>query len=313
MLLLWLTTAFAAPCPDVSAVVDEAWAAFNDAELAIAKEHLGRAFKSLTCQERLVTKEELLELYRLDGLVSVAQEDRKGAQYATIRIVTVDPAAFPGQELGPMMSDLHETWSGRLADVRIKLTVAGQGEAWVDGRAVDAVGGLDVVAGEHLVQGKDASGWHATLVEIDEDTRVDLGSGLTLTGLGERVPGELPLEKPPPEVVPKKKNSRRVALLIGGSAGAAIGGGLIAYAYTRERAFKDDPYTDPDYGGCNFLDACYDDARDDAIHSEARTIRALYGTGYGLVGVGVGLVGAELFLLPDPARGGGMALVRVKW
>jgi len=313
MLLLWLATALAAPCPDLTEVADEAWAAFNDAELQEAKADLKRATDSLTCQERVVTTEELLGLFRLDGLVSLAQEDRKGAMYATIRVVTIDPAAVPGEELGPELAELHQTWADRLSESTVTVTVQGLGEAWVDGRVLTQDVPFQVVAGEHLIQAYDDTGWHAAVQELSEDVVLMTGRGLEVVPLADLQPappeGEVGLPEPP---VPGPRR-HRVGMFVVGGIGLAGGAGLLGYGGIQERAFKDRAYDDTSYGGCAIGEACYGLAREKEIRNDAATIRAFYAAGYVVTGIGVAILGTELFLLPAPSGSGGELGVRGKW
>jgi hypothetical protein len=314
MLLVWMATALAAPCPDLSQVTEEAWAAFNDAELQEAKDHLKRGVDSLACQERAVSTDELLGLFRLDGLVSLAQEDRKGAVYATIRLVTIDPDALPGEELGPEFADLHQTWADRLSESVVSITVQGLGEAWVDGRVLTQDVPHAVVAGEHLLQVYDDAGWHSTVQELAEDTVLITGEGLEVVPLAELEP------EPPengdildPELPPPRQRRHRSSMLIAGGIGVAGGAGLLAYGFIEERAFKSRDYDADTYGGCVQDDECYDLAREREIRNDASTIRALYATGYVLTGIGVAVLGTELFILPAPSGSGGGLGIRVKW
>lgn len=307
MLVLLIANALAAPCPDVAVVVDEAWAAFDDAELQLAKEHLGRAVESLSCQERVVETDELIGMFRLDGLVSLAQEDRRGAVYASIRVVTIDPSAVPGEELGPDLAEMHATWAERLSETQVEVQVDGLGDAWVDGRPVLEDAPLTLVAGEHLVQARDATGWHSRVVEISEDTQLAIGTGLELLPV-------VRLPDPPPDLDPEPGGfNRRTPMLIGGGIGVAGGIGSVVWAFSREQSFHDDPYDAPSYGSCNLADPCYADEREKQIRGDASAIRALYATGYILTGVGVAVIGTELFILPDPVGGGGSVTLRVKW
>jgi len=314
MLWWWFATALAAPCPDVAEDVAAAWAAFNDAELATAEQRVDEAVDHLTCQERIITTDELLELYRLDALIALAQEDRKGAVYATIRMVTIEPTAAPGEELGPEIAELHESWAVRLSETRVSIYVEGEGDAWIDGHPMGGPSGpTTVVAGEHLVQAHDAAGWHAVVREIGEDTRASVGEGLDLVGLGETLPEPVPVEPDPPEKRSTFNRPHRVGLLVGGGVAVVAGGTAIAWAFSREAKFNAATFTPPSFGDCDQGEECYPLEREKAIRSEASLIRAVYGTGYALTGVGIALLGVELFILPAPARGGGSFAVRVQW
>ncbi len=308
-MLLWFASALAAPCPDVAVQIELAWSAFHDAELAQAEGHLADANTSLTCQQRVVSTEELLELFRLQGLVALARQDPQGSLYATIRTVTIDPTAPPASELGPDIAALHETWTGRLAGTTVVLLREGAGDAWVDGRPVAPDGaGTRVVAGEHLIQARDEAGWHAQIVELADDTRLGVGSGLTLSTIASATP-------PAVRVVPVGPFNRphRTELLVVGGAATAAGIGLLVGGGVRHQQFKRDAYLDAVYGDCARADDCYGLAREQAIRGDARVVRVLYGAGYALGALGVATLGVELFLLPAPMSGGGSLGVRGRW
>ena len=79
MLLALLATLGHASCPDLAERVNAAWALFGDAELQDAKDAIADAYEGVPCQGRVITTDELMALYRLDGLVSLALDDPKGA------------------------------------------------------------------------------------------------------------------------------------------------------------------------------------------------------------------------------------------
>lgn len=308
MLVFWLTTALAAPCPDFPEVVDRAWTAFNDAELERAQARIAEASSSLACQERVVATEELLGLYRLDSLVSLAQMDREGAVYATIRQVTIDPEAAPGPELGPVIADLHATWADRLRETTVQVVLDRAGEAWVDGRPIPPDEPLEVIAGEHLVQVSGPTGWRSGVHDISEPVAV---TGEAEIELVPHVVAPPPVPEEPP--LPVGPRPLRRGLVIAGALGVAAGSGALAYGYTREVRFKNDGYQRDAFGDCSRDDACYGDERARAIRHDAAVVRGIYATGYALTGAGIVLLGTELFLLPDPARGGGSVRLRVAW
>ena len=99
MFWLWIGTALAAPCPELGPAVQEGGDAFYDAEIEVAKEASASAHQAPGCQERVVAIDALLDLFRLDALVALAEGDQRGAVYATIRSVTVAPDADPPTEL----------------------------------------------------------------------------------------------------------------------------------------------------------------------------------------------------------------------
>ena len=201
-LATWLTMALAAPCPDLQAEVDAGWNAYEDAELIQAEGHVARAIRSLSCMEASAGKDALLQLYRLNALLSITQSDREGAVYATIRVVTIDPAAEPDPRLGPELADMHETWSARLAQSIIRVAYEGTGGAWIDGQPVGEPW-IEVYSGEHVVQFDGPDGWVSRVEELDSS--VTLGP-----------PGAKPPPDPEPPRDPNSQfKARRVALLTG--------------------------------------------------------------------------------------------------
>jgi len=195
----------------------------------------------------------------------------------------------------------------------VSVYVEGEGDAWIDGHPIAGPGApTTVVAGEHLVQAHDEAGWHAVVREMSEDTRVSVGSGLDLVGLGEALVEPEPVE-PEPQSRSTFKRPHRVGVIVGGAAGAAAGGVAIAWAFSREAKFNDATFMPPAFGDCEQGEACYEAEREKAIRSEATLIRATYATGYALTGIGIALLGAELFFLPAPAQGGGSVAVRFQW
>lgn len=300
MLLLWSALAHAAPCPDVDALLAEAQSAFDEAELELARARLAAANESLSCQTAVVGRDVLLELYHLDSLASVAAEDRRAAVYAIIRGVTVDPNAPPPADVGPELLAEHQQWAARLREDTVLVASTDPGSTvWIDGVAVDGAP-IRVVAGEHVVQVRAGSEWTTVVAE--------LAVGRDPGGLPVSVGAPPVVERPPPDVgvaVPPKAPRNRVnmGVAITGSAVALAGAGLIAGGTLLEARFDANEYDAAAYGDCSRSDACWADARADAIGRDASTANALYLSGYGLAAVGVGIVGVELLIVRTDGAG----------
>lgn len=294
---LWLGTAWAGPCPEVGVQVASAQTAFEDAELGESRRLLEEAERSLSCQTAPVPNADLIALYRLDALVSLAQQDQKGAVGATVRAVAADPDAAPPADQGPQIQELFQTWSVRLRERMVRVGVIDGGEAWIDGRPLTWEGPLDVVEGEHLVQIQTEGAFTSEMKELSGGTW-PITTGVALPE-GVVVPA---LVAPAVAVVPDPKASgrRRPAALWGTGIGlAAVGGAAVGFGAVGQRQFLADPFDADQYGACIRTDACYGEAREQAIRGEATRIRAFYGVGYGLVGVGAilgvtGLVGLPI-------------------
>jgi len=308
MILFWLAAAAGAQtCPDLQEQVAQAWAAFNDAELERSKEIMEQAHGSLACQTAIVPTEDLLALYRLDALVSLSQDDQKGAVGATIRAVAADhvDGAPPEGEYGPELADLYQSWVARLAGTLVTVRVDGGGFVWVDGRRADALNPIEVVEGEHLIQVEIPNLVRSEVSDLSDDYVVYTG-----------IPGpELPIPVPEPEpepvipapqpavVAPAEGRRRPLGVWIAGGVTAALGGAALLTGYRSELSFQASNYDADTYLGCARGQACYPQARADTINNDALKIRVAYGTGYGLTGVGVGLMGIGIIGLPSRTSG----------
>lgn len=312
-MLLWslISVAWASPCGDVPTQVELAWGAYNEAELERAKALLAATYEMLGCQQTVVSPETLLEFYRLDALVSLTQEDRKGAVYATIRSVAVEhQGAHPPAEYGPELAELYETWASRLGETLVTVRVVDGGTAWIDGRPVTWQAPLQVVEGEHLVQIQAAGGFGSQVAEISSDLLLETGIPLPPEASAPVAPPPVLAKAPEPglphsvapsvhDLDPDPVGRRRpVGLLVGGGVGAALGGAALGWAWQAERRFLDDPYAREVYGACERGTTCYAQARQAAIQGDATRIRIAYVGGYALTGVGLGVLGLGVIGLP---------------
>ncbi len=316
MLLALLPAALAqADCPPLADHVDSAWDQFNDAELEAAKDSIGAAYEVLGCQLEVVPAVDLMELYRLDGLVSVAGEDNKGAVYATLRAVAADHVTgAPTADYGPELADLYALWSARMSETLIEVTVTGGGKVWLDGRPVDAASPLQATEGEHLIQVLDggvlASEMHDLSDNIEIRTDDPLPEGF-VPPTPRPVPPTTPLQPgpvPQPPIPTPSGRGRAVALIVSGVVAGGAGGALLVAASGAEQRFDDDPYRDPDYNGCKAGTVCYADARAQAVRADAAQIRALYVAGYTATALGLGVVSIGVISLPAQAGPAGVAV-----
>jgi len=325
-LALWGVSgvASAQDCPTVPELTRRAAAAYSDAELEQSKTTLKQAYEALPCQAQVVDTGDLLKLFALDALVSLTQQDRKSAVYATIRMVTVDPDAQPGDELGPEIQELFASWASRLRESTVQITTSGTSQVFVDGRPVLAGQPLTVLAGEHILQVRAPDGTLSSQVADISTDRSILTGGEPVAPVEPATPvtPDKPAKEPKPAKDPKPEKEprapvahagegRRAAMLSGGGALTVVGSAALAVAGLQERAFKGNTYTDATYAGCDITSACYAGARADRVVSDANRVRITYVVGYAAATVGVGLLGAELLLLPTP--GGATATVQVRW
>ncbi len=295
-------------CPPTATEVQRARAAFDDAEVAQAATILEEALEGLACQEQVVAGIDLLELYRLDGLVALSRMDDKAAVYATIRAVTVDPSAVPPTSYGPDLAQLHRTWADRLSGSTATVGVTGGGTVWLDGQPMSHGRTRVVLQGEHLLQvqvvpdGEIAS----HLLEVTGDELVETGVPAPPGVPGPRMPGlsdpepapqpvqpgpTVPVPAPPPVPIapepvapepldhldhldhldpePRRARKRPTALWVVAGAAVVAGGASFGWAAYQDQTFDQRPFTDPAQ-----------------VDRAAQQIRVAYGTGYGLAGVG---------------------------
>jgi hypothetical protein len=226
-----------AECADLPAAAAEAWAAFRDAEVELARERARAALASRACQVVVVPRETLLDLYRLDGLLALATGNDDGLVAAAIRAVVAGPDEPPPARYGPDLGAAFATWAGRLGSTRATVTVQGGGTVYADGLPITSSTPRALVQGEHLFQVVDPDG---TLIAV---RLADLTSDVTLPtpGVGAPAPVAAPVPAPvtapapapvgpapAPFTPPQRRHPAWAFVLAGG--GAALGAGGAAYA-----------------------------------------------------------------------------------
>jgi hypothetical protein len=296
---LTLSPSAHAGCTDLAEQMSAAWSAFNDAELEAADTHARQAYTDLACQERFLTAEEILALYELQALISLAMDDSDGTVSAVIRTVTADPTRVPDAAHGPKLADLHQTWRRRLDAARVAVRVEGEHPLYVDGRQAEPGTTLETLEGTHLLQWQTSEGVHTELRELI-GAQTLFTSTPTYTAAAE--PNE-PTEPAPAArrtATPRRAAPGRPAIWGTGLALAAVGGGAILTGYFVQERFEANPYDASSYGACLQGRGCYDTQREQAIRRDATLIRALYLGGYSLSGLGLALTTAGFALQPKP-------------
>jgi hypothetical protein len=304
---------FARECPRVDQQVQRAWDAFYDAELEVAKTTVSGAVKDLDCQTEVVGTDTLLELYRVDALISLTKDDRKGSVYATIRAVTVDPNSGPPDDMGPELAALYSDWAQRLGESKIAVRLADDGEAWVDGKPLTKGEHAEVIAGEHLIQYRADGVIHSVVEELTTNWVVVTGAPLVDTGGGP--PLTMGPDPVPYEILSQRAVSEASALEFSrnrrhpwefGLAGAlmtAAGGAMMGVSIVEEQRFLSEDYLALSYAGCARGQDCYQSARESAIRADANRVRVLYGSAYGLLTVGVATSLTSIIGLPVYTNG----------
>lgn len=299
--------AFAGDCAPVDEQVSRAWDAFYDAELEEAKDTVSSAVQSLDCQSELVSSETLMELYRVDALISLTKDDRKGSVYATIRAVTVDPNSGPPADMGPELAELYADWSQRLGDSKIAVRLADGGEAWVDGNPLVTGEYAELIAGEHLIQYRADGVIHSSVEELTGNWVVVTGPPILNTDGGAPMttgPDPVPYALPSRAVVtdsslPSDSGRRRLwEFGLAGALTTAAGGAMLGVSVVEEQRFLSLDYLDSTYNGCARGQDCYQVAREDTIRADANRVHLLYGSAYGLLTVGVATSLVSIIGLP---------------
>jgi hypothetical protein len=293
LLLTAVAPSWAQDCPKVADAVASALDALDQAELELAKQRIAQGYGSLACQTEVVDTTTLLELYRVDGLIALAQSDPKGMVYATLRAVAAShDAGRPPDRYGPELQESFDTWVERLQQDLVTVTVSDGGTAWVDGRAVDAAHPLQVLEGEHLLQVPEGPGRVSSRIEeIAGDYTLTTGIPLQ----GPPVPMPDPVSVEPSPLTARK---RPPALVIGTIASAGIAGLALVSGFRTEGLFHTSNYDDPRYGGCSQAQRCWETNRTLAIRQDARLANRLYATGYAAAGVTGGLLVVTLVGFP---------------
>jgi hypothetical protein len=324
--MIWLTLAAALadePCVDLADHLRAAWAAFDEAELAETDRLLAIASAQLTCQARVLSQDELQQLFLLDTTASMATGDEKNAVYAAIRAVTIAPDIAVDPRYGPAVAELTQTWARRLSSTALEVENRGATPLHIDGRALAPGAVFLGVEGEHVLQWEVDGVVHTEVRELVGRTGVDTGARDLIAPAAPSEPSE-PIEpltpapatsstSPPnstaPQTAPPTASParRRSAPAVWGTgiALAALGGGAVIAGWQVQERFEANGYTADVYGDCPASDPCWEEARADAIRRDATLIRALYGGGYGLMGAGAVLFGVGFAIHP----GGGAVAV----
>lgn len=312
MILLLASMAFGTECLDIQVSVDQAYASFNDAETDAARELIQATYQALGCQSKPVSRESLMALYQLDALTALSEEDRQGAVYGIIRAISADPDNAPPESMGPEIAEMHATWSARLKDARLSLSVSDTGETvWLDGQQLVAGETQVVVEGEHVIQRSVDGAFQSAVVDVSVKLSGVAPWNLVVTKQpavpepAEIVAKKRPKKQKPPKApkVNASKGKARLGVTLSGVAVALAGGGVLGWGAHEEMRFSDGAYPID-----QFDDAA---ARESVIRSDAARVNRIYGIGYGLVGVGVITTGVGIFAMPV-ADGGGVGL-RGRW
>ena len=281
-MILWFAIAWA--CPPTVDRVAEAKALFNDAELEAARQKTQEGLDELGCQTQIVDRGTLLELYRIDAQIALANLDKKGATYAAIRAVVVDPMSIPPPSYGTELAELHQLWTARMAKSTVRLSVSGGGIVYLDGLPLTQGQTRDAVRGEHLVQIDAGTSVVSTVTDLDRDQAVITGLVAPTNPVPmPTVPAPVPLAELDGPVRERKTRRPSKPMMVIGGALAGVGAATLAYAWYRDEVvFPKKPFPD----GA-------------AVDREAALIRTLYGTGYvvggaGVVVLGVGVVGKQV-------------------
>jgi hypothetical protein len=303
----WFATlASADPCPDPTVAVQAAYDAFDEAEVDLAQARVDEALAGLLCAPTPTPANVLEDLYGFAAVVAYARGDQRATVTALMRLRAAFPSGAPHSQFGPELIEQAAAWSERLAAEQVAV-VPTEISVVVDGVRLAVGQRHSVPMGDHLLQAEGVTGaWTSIRQDVGVDRSLALVDVPAVASVEPR-PGREP--KPPRDPRPRPDRielppKHRAALLVSGAVSLAAGAGALGYGLAQERRFLDDAYDQASFGGCAIGDACYEDARIEAIRGDALAVRIAYIAGYGLSALGVGLLGTELFILPAPTATG---------
>ena len=275
--------------------MDEAYTAYNDAETEMAIDLLRKAHEALDCQTKPVEQSALISLYHLDALTALSDEDQKGAVYAMIRAISVDPDALPPQGMGPEIAEMHSTWSARLKSATLAVSISQDASPlWIDGQLLEPGGSRQLVEGEHLFQREDSGTFQTVVVDVSANISEKPPWFVVIQSPSQEAPTAVEPVEVPKKKTPKQKKTPKKAVRLGvtltGVAVAVAGGGVLGLGAAEEAKFSKSTYPIENFSNAN--------QRAAAIEADARRINGLYMLGYGLIGVGVATTSVGVFVMP---------------
>ncbi|MEO0603235.1 MAG: hypothetical protein AAF211_17485 [Myxococcota bacterium] len=315
---LWLfaEAAVAQGCPQIPDLVESAWTAYEIAELDEARDALADAGDALTCQDRLVRRETLREMFLLTAQVALTLDDEVRMATALERAVGIDARAEarPGVPYSPELIELWAQIAGRLRHDRAEVKVTGVGVAYVDGRRADAQNPLSVSRGLHLVQTLESEGFRSEVLLVLGDYVIATPGSTAkpprpiLPAPELRPPSTVTVDNTPEPLQPLQREPRRgrTRRIVAGT-GAAVAGAVAAFTLASgavsERSFSESSYNGPvvPFYGVERGQPLYEQARRQIIEFDANNINLLYGIGYASAAVSAGLLTVAI-LPPKRAR-----------
>jgi hypothetical protein len=159
-------TAEELPRTETADLINQAVAAFDDAEIDSALDLLGQASASLTTTREPVSTVELEALYQTAALVHLVRGDASGATTNVTQALIVDPKAAPIKDLGPDYAKLHKSLAKVNLTRTVDVHVTGSGTARISGVEVAGGSTAKIAEGQHLVQVKHGDGWRSELVYV---------------------------------------------------------------------------------------------------------------------------------------------------
>jgi hypothetical protein len=281
VILLLVSAALAADCPDLGDAINGISTALNDADLDVARELALEATAGLECQPKPVSSVVLTSLFQLAGSLELYIGEAEAAQALYERAVAVSPLAQIDPLLGEDAEAAYIVVRKEILDSPGgTLRVEGQVDAWLDGRVLTPGVNVDVTIGSHLLQWREAPEEALMARTVQVATRES-----RVLPLGEQVaPTPAPVANGNnPSTGTGTGNGTRVGVLAGGAGGVVVGAVLIGAAGLSHSAFLNE--TDP-----NALPG----------HQTRTNALALAGFGVGALGLAVGGVG---FVLLDEGAG----------
>lgn len=221
-------------CVELVVAVDEISTALAKVELDRASQVADHALTQLECQPEPVSPLLLAGLFQLAGAVAHFNGSSVKAEQAFARAVAISPTAAVDAIYGEAVHDVYAEVQRRvLAEQGGSLTIQGDVKVWLDGRSIQPNQPLDVIAGTHLLQYREAE-----LALQGREIRVSSGESRTLTlGTVSAVPPVAFQPEPVVPVRPAGSGGPNKGLIISGGAGVAVGAVLLGVAASTQVSF----------------------------------------------------------------------------
>jgi hypothetical protein len=219
-------SAWAQDCASLTELGTQLSGALAEAELEQAQAVALKAKAAVLCQQKPLNGAQAAEIFRMIGASAFFNQDLAGATEAFSWASTIAPSGSISVDYGAKVAGLYEKTREQVAaEGSVTLSLAGDGEAWVNGQALRVGEDLALPVGRHLLQTREgglAIKSRVLTLAAGADQTVTVGTVLEATVQSAPVQD--------PESSGEAGSMRSVALLGGGTALLATGGALLGLA-----------------------------------------------------------------------------------